>query len=218
MSGSDHWPDHKKQYERSSSHLRWHMHATKQQAELTPLGRTDEPMLGMSIPDPDARPRAARTLRWEVTVNIKWSARELTAALLAMLLIGGLCGRARADVAVSACGTLSTPATNYFLTQNLTATGNCLVIAADNVGIDLKGKTITGNGSGSGITDGGFAHPFAIIANGKIRNFKNGVDLVISGEAIVSNLDSSKNTGDGIFISECCNTLNSFTANNKPHT
>jgi len=72
-------------------------------------------------------------------MNIKLSARELTAALFAMLLIGGLCGPARADTPISACGTLSSPG-NYFLTSNLTATGDCLVIAANNVAIDLKEK------------------------------------------------------------------------------
>jgi len=152
-------------------------------------------------------------------MKIKLSARILTAALFMMLLIGGLGGRASAaPTAITACGTLSTPNTNYFLTKNLSATGDCLVIAADNVAIDLKGKTITGNGTGSGITDSAFAHPFAIIANGKIRNFENGVNLENSGEAIITNLDSSKNTTDGIFISDCCNTLNSVTTNGNGAT
>jgi len=147
-------------------------------------------------------------------MNIKLSARELTAALFAMLLIGGLCGRASAATAISACGTLS-PAGNYFLTSNLTATGNCLVIGAPNIAIDMKGKTITGNGTGSGITDGGSVRDFAVIVNGKIRNFDTGIDLSDSGNAIISNVDSSNNTGDGIFIDGCCNTLNSVTANNN---
>lgn len=147
-------------------------------------------------------------------MNIKLSARGLAAALFAMLLIGGFCGRASADTPVSACGTLS-PAGNYFLTKNLSATGDCLVIGAKNVAIDLKGNTITGNGTGSGITDGGFARNFAIIANGKIRNFQRGVNLTGSEGVILSNLDSSKNTDEGIFISGCCNTLNSVTANNN---
>jgi Right handed beta helix region len=145
-------------------------------------------------------------------MNIELSARRLTAALFAMLLIGGLCGRANAQTAVSACGSLSAPG-NYFLTGNLSATGDCLVIAADNVAIDMKGKTITGNGTGAGITDAASTHDFAIIANGKIRNFNTGIDLEQSGKSIISNIDSSKNTGDGIFIFFCCNTLNAVTTN-----
>ena len=147
-------------------------------------------------------------------MNFKVFARELTAALFAMLLIGGLCGRARAGTPISACGMLSAPG-NYFLTSNLTATSDCIVIAASNVGIDLKGKTITGNGTGSGITDDGTARNYAIIENGRIRNFSRGINLFTSGAAIISNIDSSKNMVDGIFIKECCNTLSFVRTDNN---
>ncbi len=150
-------------------------------------------------------------------MNIKYSAQRLTTALFAMLLIGGMCGRASAATAISACGTLSS-AGSYYLTSNLTATGDCLVIAAPNVAIDMKKKTITGNGSGAAITDNGIENDYAIIANGKIRNFDNGIELSNSGEAIISNVDSSNNTGDGIYIEECCDTLNSVKANNNGGT
>jgi hypothetical protein len=146
-------------------------------------------------------------------MNIKFSARDLAAAIFAILLVGGLCADARAaSTPVSSCGTL-TPAGNYVLTKNLTATGDCLVIAAANVAIDLNGKTITGNGSGSGITDDGVAREYSIVANGKIRNFQNGINLRHSGEGIISNVDSSNNTDGGIFIEQCCNTLDAVTAN-----
>ena len=150
-------------------------------------------------------------------MNIKLSAREITAALFTILLTCGLCAHASAATAVSTCGTLSSPG-NYFLTKNLSASGDCLVIAADNVAIDMRGKTITGNGSGSGITDGGVEHNFAIIANGNIRKFDTGILLDNSGLAIISNVDSSKNTSDGIFIDRCCNTLNSVTADGNGST
>jgi hypothetical protein len=93
--------------------------------------------------------------------------------------------------------------------------GDCLVIAAPNVAIDMKGKTITGSGTGEGIVDDGSERDYAIIANGKIRNFDNGIDLEDSGLAIISNVDSSKNTGDGIYIDRCCDTLNAVKANNN---
>src|SRR5260370_40711347 len=109
------------------------MHATQQQAAVRPLGHADEPMLEIYRPDPDVRPHLARDLRWEVTMNIKLTARQFTAALFAILLIGGLCGRASAaaPTPIAACGTLSSPG-NSFLTSNLTAAGACLVIAAAN--------------------------------------------------------------------------------------
>ena len=147
-------------------------------------------------------------------MTFKLSERRLTAALFAMLLIGGLWGRASADTAVTACGTLSAPG-NYFLTKNLTAAGDCLVIAAANVAIDLKGRTISGNGTGSGITDDGLDRDYAIVANGNIHNFDTGVNLHSSGSAIISNLNVSNNGSQGVFISECCNTLDSVTANNN---
>ena len=150
-------------------------------------------------------------------MNLKLSARALAAALFAMLLVAGLCGRAAADTAVSACGTLSA-AGNYFLTANLTATSDCLVIAADNVAIDLKGKKITGNGTGAAVTDDGSFLNFAVIANGTISNFATGINLLHSGQAIISNVSSSKNTSDGIFIGECCNTLSSVTTNDNGGT
>jgi Periplasmic copper-binding protein (NosD) len=152
-------------------------------------------------------------------MNIKLSSRNLTAALFAILLVAGLSARASAaGTAISSCQTLSSPG-NYFLTANLTASGSgCLVISADNVAIDMKGKTITGNGTGAGIDDNGVEHDFAIIANGNIKNFQTGIDLSESGQAIISNVDSSNNTGEGIFIDRCCDTLNAVTANGNADT
>jgi hypothetical protein len=148
-------------------------------------------------------------------MNIKFSARVLAPALFAIFLIVGLCARASAaSTPVSSCGTLS-QAGNYVLTKNLTAIGDCLVIAAPNVAIDLNGKTVTGSGSGFGITDDGGVRNFSIIANGKIHNFNTGIFLGNSGEGTISNVDSSKNIGDGIFIDECCNTLDAVTASNN---
>jgi len=171
-------------------------------------------MLEISIRDPRLRVRIAADLPREGTMNIEFSARRIVAALFTMLLIVGLCGRAGAQTGVSSCQTLSAPG-NYFLTSNLSASGDCLVIGAANVAIDLKGKTIKGNGSGSGITDGGSARNFAIIANGKISGFSNGVNLLASGQAIISNLNSSNNTAEGIIIGDCCNTLSAVTTNNN---
>lgn len=147
-------------------------------------------------------------------MNTKITAGAFAAVLLSMLLMGLLGGVASAQTAVSACQTLSSSG-NYFLTTNLTATGSCLVIGADNVAIDLKGKTITGGGSDAGITDSGVARDDVIIANGKITNFANGVDLAASGHAIITNLTVSNNSSNGIFIKGCCNTLSSITANSN---
>ena len=145
-------------------------------------------------------------------MKIEFSARRITAALFTMLLIGGLCGAAGAQTGVSSCQTLAAPG-NYFLMNNLNATGDCLVIGAANVAIDLKGKSIKGNGTGSGITDGGVARKYAVIANGNISGFNDGVNLQASGNAIISNLNSSNNVAEGVIIGDCCNTLSAVTTN-----
>ena len=83
-------------------------------------------------------------------------------AAMAMLLAAST---SRADTAVSACGTLPV-AGNYFLTKNLTAAGTCIVIGDEGVSFDMRGHTITGDGSGDGISDGGGGFDSMAIANG----------------------------------------------------
>ncbi len=123
----------------------------------------------------------------------------------------------RADTAVSACGTLSA-AGNYFLTKNLTSTGTCIVIGSEGVSLDMKGHTITGNGTGDGISDGGGNFESMAIANGKIRNFSVGIGLDTSCCVVIRNVDSSNNTATGILVGECCGTLDSVTTNSNGTT
>ena len=121
------------------------------------------------------------------------------AALGALALIIFAVSPSRADTGVSACGTLSA-AGNYFLTRNLTSTGTCIVVGSEGVSLDMKGHTITGNGTGDGITDGGSAFKSMAIANGKIRNFSVGIGLDSSCCVVIRNVDSSKNTDTGVLI------------------
>lgn len=132
-------------------------------------------------------------------------------AALAMLLAAS---PSRADTAVSACGTLAA-AGNYFLTKNLTTSGTCIVIGDEGVSFDMRGHTITGDGTGDGISDGGGEFESMAIANGRIRNFDVGVDLSSSCCVVIRKVDSSKNAETGIFIGECCSTLDSVTASNN---
>ena len=119
-----------------------------------------------------------------------------------------------ADTAVSACGTLSS-AGNYFLTQNLTATGTCITVSHEGVSLDMKGHSITGNGTGDGISDGGGKFESMAIANGKISNFNVGIGLDTSCCVVIRNVDSSHNTDAGILVGTCCGVLDSVTANNN---
>ena len=41
----------------------------------------------------------------------------------------------------------------YVIGKNITASGDCFVIAADNVNLDLDGFVLTGNGTGSAFVE-----------------------------------------------------------------
>ena len=131
--------------------------------------------------------------------------------VLAMLLTAS---PSRAATAVSSCGTLSA-AGNYFLTKNLTATSTCIVIGSEGVSLDMRGHTITGNGTGDGISDGGGSFESMAIANGTIQRFNVGIGLDTSCCVVIRNVDSSKNTSTGILVGHCCSTLDSVSANNN---
>lgn len=120
---------------------------------------------------------------------------------------------ASAQTSVSSCQLL--PTGNYVLTKNITASGTCFTITGPNVAIDFKGHTLTGDGSGDGITDAGFERDFAVISNGKITNFSNGINLRNSGSATINKMTLLNNVNHGLSIDRCCNTLNSVKANNN---
>jgi hypothetical protein len=77
-------------------------------------------------------------------------------------------------------------ARSYELTRNLAAAGDCLLIAADFVTIDLGGWVITGDGStGSGITDLGAPRRGIAVRNGTITGFLACVGLSRTTGAVV---------------------------------
>ena len=92
---------------------------------------------------------------------------------------------------------------SYVLTANLSAAGDCLVVAADFVTIDLNGFTIAGNGSGSGIRSDGDFRQGIRITNGTIRGFQTGVDFAFTGAQItVERLHVIGNSNVGIGVNQ----------------
>ena len=74
----------------------------------------------------------------------------------------------------------------YSVTQDLPASGgllsggDCILVEAANVTINLNNHTITGGGSGAAVTDGGVALENITIRSGTVTGFENGVALSAS--------------------------------------
>jgi parallel beta-helix repeat protein len=119
------------------------------------------------------------------------SAALFPIALAAIILAPG--AGAREPTPLRKCQTISQPG-SYELADNLVATGDCLVITADFVTMDLAGFTITGNfnniAPGTAILAApSSGHLQGIAArNGSISNFHVGVDLSSADGSIVEGL------------------------------
>lgn len=106
-----------------------------------------------------------------------------------------------APTPLAACQTVM--AGSYILTGNIKTTGNCFVIGASGVAIDLGGFSITGDGrTGAAITDNGSPFSQIIISHGSISKFQNGINLSKSTYVTIEFVDSSHNKGDGILIGD----------------
>ncbi len=93
------------------------------------------------------------------------------------LAIGALAQPAWAVTNIDSCRTITGPG-SFQLTKNLNAAGNCIVIAASDVSLDLRGHTIKGNGTGTGIgfnTDAERAR--VSVRNGVVTGFRVGIDF-----------------------------------------
>jgi len=142
---------------------------------------------------------------------------RVTLALGLFLLMSSTPGRASGPTAINVCGTISAPG-NYAVTKNLTASGDCLVLTVNNIALDLQGHKITGDGSGSAVTDGGNSIAYIIVANGKISNFETGINLSTDSDQtadLILNMTVTSNAADGIDIRGRDNNLSNVIANNN---
>jgi parallel beta-helix repeat protein len=118
-------------------------------------------------------------------------------ALGAIILAPVAAAREEGPIEIEKCQTISKPG-SYKLVNNLAATGDCLVITADFVTIDLAGFLISGSGTGTGILTPA-STPFNGLAvrNGSISGFDTGVNLDSAFTSIVEGLRVVQN-GTGI--------------------
>jgi hypothetical protein len=128
-------------------------------------------------------------------------AKCLTFTGVLLGLLGAVPGGALASgpVKITKCQTI-TISGSYAVENNLTATGDCLVIAADFVTIDLAGFVLMGNRSGAGVVDPfpPAAHRGVVVRNGTVTNF--GVGISLGDGSRVEGVQAISNTSVGIFI------------------
>jgi len=130
--------------------------------------------------------------------------RGLVAVALTLMTVGRATA-ADGIQSIGSCQTIDKPG-SYALAKNLTAHGNCLVITASFVTVDLGGYTISGDGTGVGITNGGGGFntqgegPFEItIRNGTVTAFENGVHLDGRGH-VVEAIRAVNNAAIGVHL------------------
>jgi parallel beta-helix repeat protein len=133
---------------------------------------------------------------------VRGPAGAVLAALVTMAWVSG----AAAAVPLAACGTLDQFNQTYNLTADLHASGgDCLVVAADRITINLKGHSIIQDNPtpfGAGVTDGGIARNLTVVKNGAIIGFVFGIELDSSTRNEVRNVTTEGNILDGIFVGD----------------
>ena len=101
---------------------------------------------------------------------------------------------------INSCQTLTEPG-SYVVNRNLQATGDCLVVAADFVTIDLDGFVISGSGTGFGVGSPTLVVRRSIaVRNGAITGFGTGVYLDYASDVTIERVIASANAGTGIVV------------------
>jgi hypothetical protein len=118
---------------------------------------------------------------------------KLGVVALIMLSMGAMAASAwaAAPTPISGCPYTITAPGNYILAKNLTSAGTCIAIQAANVAIDLQGHTITGSGTGLGITATQVDN--LVIANGTVQNFSLAILVNLSRSVTISGMTIQKN-------------------------
>ena len=132
--------------------------------------------------------------------------RGMTGAVLAALATMTWVSGAAAVVPLAACGTLNQANETYNVTADLHASGgDCLVVAANRITINLQGHSIIQDVPtpfGAGITDGGIPRDVTVVKNGSIIGFVFGIELDSSTRNELRNVVAQSNTLIGIFVGD----------------
>ena len=136
--------------------------------------------------------------------------RLARAAFAALLTITWVTGASAQVIEIDTCQTLATFGATYKLTDNIFTCGDCLIVAANRITIDLQGFQIVqdiGCFAGAAITDGGVARKLTTVKNGAtfsddIGSFDYGLDLRASSRSEVLVFDTIFNNIDGIAVGD----------------
>jgi hypothetical protein len=125
--------------------------------------------------------------------------------LVSLAALAGLASTlaAAAPQAIATCQMINQPG-SYVVDKNLTAAGDCIVIAADFVTLDLDGFVITGNGkSGAGVSELR-GQPFRgiTVRNGTITGFAQAILLTKSTGATVERIHATANADHAISLGD----------------
>ncbi len=125
--------------------------------------------------------------------------RSYDAKFLATFAVVGIAlgSCAPAPTPITSCGTIGTSG-SYALANNLLASGDCVVIDAPNVTLDLRGFEIKGAGSGIGVQDTG--HGGITVRDGTVTGFQDGVSLNVhtGGANRIERIHALDNAGTGL--------------------
>jgi hypothetical protein len=139
--------------------------------------------------------------------------KKLGQGLLVTIGVLGLAGVASAGPrTINSCKTIDEPG-SYLVARNLTAAGDCLVVTASGVTIDLGGWMLTGNGTGIGVRDLYGTTNGTEVRNGTITGFTGGVELG-GGNSIVDQVRARDNGTYGITVGAGSLVRNSVASNN----
>jgi hypothetical protein len=131
--------------------------------------------------------------------------------LLVAIAVLGLAGAASAGPkSIGSCKTIDEPG-SYLVTKNLTATGDCLVVAAPNITLDIGGHVLSGAGWGKGI----WVLPAgrgAVIRNGTLTEFGGGI--LAGANATVDQISVYDGANYGIYVAAGSTVRNSMASNN----
>jgi hypothetical protein len=112
------------------------------------------------------------------------------------------------------CRTLTEPGA-YVLGRNISSNGDCFVVGADFVNVDLDGFVVSGNGTGFAFVEqAGPARRGFTLRNGVGTGFNGGVSMTAASATVIDRMTFTANTGVAIAAGDMVSVSNSMLLNN----